>query len=71
MSMTISEAAEAKGISRNAVWLAINRGQFTTRRTSGGLWLIEEDQKWQVYRPKPHPKGRRATDAGAQGRGSE
>ncbi len=56
MSLTISEAAEQKGISRNAVWLAINRGQVNARKTSGGMWLVEEDRRWADYRPRPYPK---------------
>ena len=52
MVLTISEAAEAKKTSRNAVWLAIRRGEFTARRTSGGIWLVEEDERWQGYRPR-------------------
>lgn len=55
MALTISEAAGAKGISRNAVWLAINRNVLTVRKTSGGMWLIEEDEKWQAYQPKHYP----------------
>lgn len=66
MALTISEAAESKGISRNAIWLAINRGQFTTRKTSGGLWLIEEDEKWEAYSPKPHPKGARTLNTNGE-----
>jgi len=62
MALTISEAADSKGISRNAVWLAINRGQFTTRKTSGGLWLIEEDEKWQAYQPKRYPNAASQAD---------
>ena len=52
MALTITEAARAKGISRNAVWLAMNRDKFTCRKTSGGFWLIEEDDKWCDYRPR-------------------
>ena len=61
MALTISEAAEAKETSRNAVWLAIRRGEFTARRTSGGIWLIEEDEKWHQYRPRKF--GKRSTTA--------
>jgi len=56
MSLTISEAAEQKGISRNAMWLAINRGQVNARKTSGGMWLVEEDTKWNDYEPRPYPR---------------
>ncbi len=52
MTVTLSEAAEAKQISRNAVWKAIRRGELTARKSSGGVWLVEEDQKWQDYRPR-------------------
>ncbi len=71
MSMTISEAAEAKGISRNAVWLAINRDLLTTRKTSGGLWLIEQDGKWEAYRPRPYPRSGRGSSANIDGQGGE
>ncbi|MCE5200745.1 MAG: helix-turn-helix domain-containing protein [Armatimonadota bacterium] len=52
MTVTLSEAAEAKHISRNAVWKAIRRGELTARKSSGGVWLVEEDQQWQDYRPR-------------------
>lgn len=55
MALTISEAAETKGVTRNAVWLAIRRNALTVRKTSGGMWLIEEDEKWQAYQPKHYP----------------
>ena len=58
MALTISEAAEAKKITRNAVWLAIRRNWFTVRKTSGGIWLIEEDEKWQNYQPRSYGKRR-------------
>ena len=59
MALTISEAAEAKDITRNAVWLAIKREEFTARKTSGGIWLIEDDEKWHQYRPRRF--GKRST----------
>ena len=62
MALTISEAAETKGVSRNAVWLAINRNVLTVRRTSGGMWLIEEDVKWQAYQPKHYPNAASQAD---------
>lgn len=71
MALTISEAADSKGISRNAVWLAINRGQFTTRKTSGGMWLIEEDQRWEAYHPKPYPRPRRPAGKSDRAEGGE
>ena len=55
MALTISEAAETKRVSRNAVWLAIKRNALTVRKTSGGIWLIEEDEKWEAYQPKYYP----------------
>lgn len=55
MTLTLVEAAARKGISRNAIWLAISRDALTARKTSGGMWLIEEDEKWDAYRPKYYP----------------
>lgn len=52
MTLTISEAAEAKGVTRNAIWLAIKRDELTVRKTSGGIWLIEEDDRWKNYKPR-------------------
>jgi excisionase family DNA binding protein len=52
LALTISEAAVSRGISRNAIWLAIRRGELAARKTSGGLWLIEEDDKWAAYSPR-------------------
>ena len=52
MALTLSEAAVSKGISRNAIWLAINRGEITARKTSGNMWLVEEDEKWDHYKPR-------------------
>jgi excisionase family DNA binding protein len=54
MTLTLSEAAEAKCISRNAVWKAVKRGELTARKTSGGLWLIEEDAAWDCYQPRKY-----------------
>jgi len=67
LALTISEAAELSGVSRNAVWLAIRRGELTARRTSGSMWLIEEDEPWKRYSdpgrkrkgPKPTTRTRR------------
>lgn len=56
MALTITEAAEKKGISRQALWLAIGRGLFNARKTSGGMWLVEEDEKWEAYDPKDYPR---------------
>ena len=52
MALTLSEAAEAKRISRNGMWLAVCRNAVTARKTSGGMWLIEEDEKWEQYHPQ-------------------
>lgn len=54
MALTLSEAAEAKNLSRNAVWKAIKRNEFTARKTSGGAWLIEEDEKWRGFQPRKY-----------------
>ena len=54
MAVTVSEAAEAKSLSRNAVWKAIRRNELTARKTSGGIWLIEEDEKWTDYQPRKY-----------------
>jgi len=63
MALTVSEAAAAKGISRNAIWLAIGRGVLTTRKTSGGIWLIDEDDRWLAYQPR---KNKRRRDPSAE-----
>lgn len=54
--LTISEAADAKGVSRNAIWLLIRSRRLNARLTSGGIFLIEEDEKWDHYRPRPYPR---------------
>lgn len=54
MTVTLSEAAEAKHISRNALWKAIRRGELTARKSSGGVWLVEEDGKFQNYQPRSY-----------------
>jgi len=64
--LTISEAAESKRISRNAVWLAIMRGKLTARKTSGGIWLIDEDGAWGQYHPRNYRR-RHATREGKRG----
>jgi len=62
MTVTLSEAAEAKHVSRNAVWKAIRRGEVTARKSSGGAWLIEEDDKWHDYVPRNYT-GKRGDSA--------
>jgi len=54
MALMLAEAAAAKNTSRQAIWLAINRGALTARMTSGGMWLIEEDDKWRAFTPRKY-----------------
>ena len=68
MALTLSEAAEEKRISRNAMWLAVKRNEVNCRKTSGGIWLIEEDDKWQNYNPRKY-LDRRGRPAGQEGEG--
>ncbi len=67
MALTISEAAEKKGISRQALWLAIRRGIFNARKTSGGMWLVEEDEKWDAYDPMNYPRQHDAESSDKEG----
>lgn len=55
MALTLAEAAQAKKLTRNGMWLAIKRGAVNARMTSGGMWLIEEDDKWEAFRPRRFP----------------
>lgn len=64
MTVTLSEAAEAKHVSRNALWKAIRRGELTARKSSGGVWLVEEDDRWRDYRPRNYT-GKRGEPASA------
>jgi len=54
MALTLAEAARAKCVSRYAVWLAIKRDRLSARMTSGGMWLIEEDGRWDAYKPRKY-----------------
>jgi len=63
MTVTLSEAAVAKHVSRNAVWKAIRRGELTARKSSGGVWLIEEDEKWHNYLPRNYTGKRGDSDS--------
>jgi hypothetical protein len=66
MTVTLSEAAEAKSISRNALWKAIRRGDLTARKSSGGVWLVEEDEKFRNYQPRGYTGKRGAPAATAE-----
>ena len=66
MTVTLAEAAEAKNLSRNAVWKAIMRNEFTARKSSGGIWLIEEDEKWHNYLPRNYSGKRGEPDSGKE-----
>lgn len=69
--ISVSEAAEEKGVSREAVYQAIRRGQLKARRVLGRIGVVRTSL--DVYEPRREKvaAGRRRAECAVQGRVGE
>lgn len=54
----IAEAADLKGITRQAIWLAVQEGRVNSVQGQEGAWLVYLDEKWDGWKASMK-KGRR------------
>jgi len=61
--LTVAEAAKHKGVSRSAIYKAIEQGRLPSQRVLGRLALREDEvERWQPHVVTGWPKGRRVSD---------
>ena len=64
---TPADVAQEKGVSRQSVYTALDRGTLTEQRVSGTVRLVVADAKLDAYLARPAQPGRAAEpDAGTE-----
>jgi excisionase family DNA binding protein len=69
--ISVSEAAEQKGVSREAVYQAIRRGQLRVRRVLGRIGVVRESLERYEPRLEKVAAGRRRAECAVRGRAPE
>lgn len=69
--ISVSEAAEQKGVSREAVYQAIRRGQLRVRRVLGRIGVVRSSLDTYEPRLEKIAAGRRRAECAVRGRASE
>jgi excisionase family DNA binding protein len=60
--LTVAEAAKKKGVSRSAIYKAIDQGRIKAQITLGRLALSEDDvRQWQPHIVAGWPKGKKVS----------
>lgn len=61
--LTVTEVAELKGVSRSAIYKAIEQGRLKSQRTLGRVTLSSDEvARWQPSSSTGWPKGRRVSE---------
>ena len=62
--ITVAEAAQLKGVSRSAIYKAIEQGRLNSQRVLGRVALSRHDvMEWPASPTAGRPKGQRVSDA--------